>query len=291
MSFKKTLCRAALLGGLAASAIGVAPVRASDITFAVIGPHEYDLPVNFKDFNVFVQYGEYNDQNTAWDAQGNLHGVNAGNLFVGLSKYVRFFTIDGVPNIGFAWEVIVPEVAVDFPGGRVGGIGDPLTGPAVWFKPTKNSTLGFQTFLQMPIGANEVSNHYWDQNSSIFFDHQWQHVSLTGDLGIIFRSSQVITNSPMVNEPETGFFNLRVGWKNSTIIEPFVGFDWDATGVARYSHGGGVAVPASNEEALGVGFMANFNATTSLTLRYSHDVAGVNTIATNGAYLKFVRVF
>jgi len=34
--------------------------HASDIPLAIIGPHEYDLPVDFKPFNVLVQYGDGN---------------------------------------------------------------------------------------------------------------------------------------------------------------------------------------------------------------------------------------
>jgi hypothetical protein len=37
--------------------------------------------------------------------------------------------------------------------------------------------------------------------------------------------------------------------------------------------------------------MAHFSDAASLTVRYSHDVQGYNTIATNGGYLKFAYVW
>lgn len=276
---------------LAAASLGLfyvhAPAFASDITFAVIGPQEYNLPVNFQPFNVFVQYGEFNRQTQAWNSSGGLYGTTNSNLFVGLSKYVRFFTLDALPNVGLAYEVIVPTVLIASPGSNVGGVGDPLTGPAAWIKPSANSTFGVQSFVQMPIGDSDVSNHYWANYSTIFFDWQSTLLSFTGDAGAVFRSIQSAPNSPRINEGTTIFSNLRLGWKASNFWEPFVAFDWQATTAAKYAYGGGVAAPANGETALGVGVMAHFSDAASFTVRYSHDVQGYNTIGTNAAYVKF----
>lgn len=275
----------ALAGSISASA----PAQAADITFAVIGPHEYDLPVNFEPFNVFVQYGEWNSQRRAYDAKGDR--VKAGgDLFVGLSKYVHFFTIDALPNVGLAYEVIVPEVRVDVPGFHEGGIGDPLTGPAIWFKPTANSTLGFQSFLQLPIGGDKVTNDYWANYSSVFYDMQFEHVSVTGNTGFVFRSNRKGAG-PDIDEATTFHTNLRVGWKTGTMFEPFVGVDYQRTGVSKFAGTGVVAIPRSNETALGVGLMVNFTPKISFTARYSRAVDGKNTAQTNGLYGKFVYLW
>ncbi|MDI9847463.1 transporter [Rhodoblastus sp. 17X3] len=265
---------------------------ASDITFAVIGPQEYNLPVNFKDpFNVFVQYGEFNSTNQAWSPSGGLYKTPNTDLFVGLSKYVRFWTFDSIPNVGFAYEVIVPEVMVTGPFDAVKGIGDPLTGPAVWFKPTKDTTLGLQSFVQIPIGQTEVSNHYWANYSSIFFDWQSPLLAFTGNAGAVFRSIQSAPGSLRVNEGTTLHTNLRLSWKATTFWEPFVAFDWQTTGGANYAYGGGVAALANQETALGAGVMAHFSPVASLTLRYSRGVEGYNTGLTNAGYLKFAYVW
>ena len=181
-------------------AIGLAatPALADNITFAVIGPHEYDLPVDFKPFNVVVQYGENNTGNRAFNGYGNSVPGNYQNQFVGLSKYVFFWCFPGINDIGFAYEVITPEVGVTGPGTGSGvrGIADTLTGPAMWIKPTPNTTLGVQNFLQVPIGMQSVTNGYWANYASIFFDAQWPVASLTGNLGAVTRSIQQLPGLP-----------------------------------------------------------------------------------------------
>ena len=172
--------RCLLLAAAAVLGLAATPARADHITFAVIGPHEYDLPVDFQPFNVFVQYGDNNVGNLAFNNYGGIVHGNDDNSFVGLSKYVFFWCFPNITNIGFAYEVITPEVGVTGPGTGEGvrGIGDTLTGPAMWFKPTPNSTLGVQNFLQVPVGMPRVTNGYWADYASIFFDAQWPMVSL-----------------------------------------------------------------------------------------------------------------
>ncbi len=265
--------------------------HAADITFAVIGPHEYELPVNFKPFDVFVQYGEINNQARTFTNSGRTIPGPSGNLLVGLSKYVHFFTIDALPNVGFAYEVIVPEVRIDVPGTHVGGIGDPLTGPAVWIKPTPESTLGFQSFLQFPVGTREVSNNYYANYSSVFFDYQWPALSFTGNIGGVFRTDSSTNGAPDVSQGTTFHVNLRWGWKNDSIIEPFVAYDFQATGVSRFVNTGLTAIPANHENAVGAGLMFKFSPTTSLTLRYSRGIEGKNVVRTDGGYLKFAYIW
>jgi hypothetical protein len=268
-----------------------APAVAADITFAVIGPHEYELPVNFKPFNVFVQYGQWNNQSKAYDASGKRVDGSGGDLFVGLSKYVYFWTFDAIPDVGFAYEIIVPEVRIDVPGFHEGGVGDPLTGPAVWFKPNANSTIGFQSFLQIPIGGDKVTNDYWANYSSLFYDYQWEHFSFTGNTGFVFRTDRKASGLPDIDQATTFHTNVRFGWKASTMFEPFVGVDYQRTGTSRFTTSNAVAIPSSNETALGVGLMVNFSPKTSLTVRYSHAVDGKNTTKTNGVYGKYVLVW
>ena len=292
MENKITGMRALALGAAMALPLAASSAaKASDIPFAVIGPQEYNLPVNFQPFNVFVQYGEYNNQGKAWNSSGDLHSTTNGDLFVGLSKYVRFFTLDVLPNVGLAYEVIEPEVMLTGPAADAKGFGDPLTGPAAWIKPNADSTFGVQSFVQIPIGESQVSNHYWANYSTFLFDFQTTLLGFTGDAGAVFRSIQTAPGSPRVHEGTTLFSNLRLSWKVTKLWEPFVAFDWQTTSAAHFSQSGGVAAPANAETALGVGVMAHFSDLVSLTLRYSHDVQGYNTIATNGAYLKFVYIW
>ncbi len=279
----------------AAAAIGFAatPALADNITFAVIGPHEYDLPVDFKPFNVFVQYGENNIGSQAYNNYGGTIAGSKQNQFVGLSKYVFFWCFPGIKDIGFAYEVITPEVGVTGPGtgNGVRGIGDTLTGPAMWFKPTPNSTLGVQNFLQLPIGMPRVTNGYWANYASIFFDAQWPMVSLTGNLGAVTRSMQQLPYAPEAVAGTTFHFNARLGWVNPTIFEPFLAVDWQTQSSAYQVENGLVLAPHSEETALGAGVMFKFSPTMSLTVRYSHAVQGRNVDLTNAGYFKLAYVW
>lgn len=280
---------AAAFAALAFSPSGSA--QAADITFAVIGPREYELPVNFKPFDVFVQYGMINNQASTFTNTGRTIDGPGGNLLVGLSKYVHFFTLDALPNVGLAYEVIIPTVRIDVPGTHVGGIGDPLTGPAAWIKPTPESTLGVQSFMQFPVGTREVSNNYYANYSSVFFDYQWPAVSFTGNIGGVFRTDSTTSGAPDVSQGSTFHVNLRWGWKNSTSIEPFIAYDFQSTGVSRFVNTNITAIPANHETALGAGLMFTFSPTTSLTLRYSRGIDGRNVVRTDGGYLKFVYLW
>ena len=42
----------------------------ADVTLGIIGPHEYDLPVDFKPFNVLVQYGDGNAAGHSYNSLG-----------------------------------------------------------------------------------------------------------------------------------------------------------------------------------------------------------------------------
>lgn len=283
-----TVCLAAAVG-----AVGAGPVWAEDITFAVIGPHEYDLPVNFKPFNVFVQYGEANFSSQAFDRNGQIVNAPHQQLAVGLSKYVHFWTFAEIPNVGFAYEVIVPEVHIQTDGARdVNGVGDTLTGPALWFKPTENTTLGFQSFFTAPIGTSQVTNNYFSNYSSIFYDYQGKWFDITGNTGGIFRTDRRGPGLTPLQEGTTFHTNLRVGLKTNTVLEPFVGIDYDTT-TSNVDRTTGLAIPLSSHRdlAAGGGVMMTMSKDINLTLRYSRSIAGANTYLTNAGYLKFVYLF
>lgn len=275
-----------------ALAIGAsAPAAAADITFAVIGPHEYELPVNFKPFNVFVQYGEFNDGSRQFDDTGHVVRGHGPDMFVGLSKYVHFWSFDRLPGVGFAYEVIQPEVHVTGPGPKPSGLGDTLTGPAIWFKPSARTTLGLQSFLQVPDGQHSVTNHDWADYTSLFFDVEEGRFGVTGDLGAVFRSNRHRHDAPDVDEGTSYHLNVRASYRATRRIEPFVSVDWQETGKSRLVDS--TELPFSHQEdtALGAGMMIHLGKADSFTLRYSRSVEGRNVPLTNAAYLKFVHLW
>ncbi len=281
---------------LAAAALAALPSVASaeNVTFAVIGPHEYELPVNFKDFDAFVQYGFANPTDQTFTANGGLTKTTDQDLNVGLTKLVRFITFDGLPNVGFAPEAIVPEINSSVSGkANQYGIGDPIFGGAAWIKPNKDSTFGFQTFIQAPIGSEMFSNHYYDNISTILFDYQAKHWDLTGDAGGVFRSDERAPGADRVDPGTSGFVNLRIGWKLNQPqipIEPFAALDYEYDTNQKDLVTGLQSAPHTEDLALGAGGVLTISDKYNLTIRYSRSVYGVNELPTNAVYVKFVSI-
>lgn len=264
--------------------------HANNITFAVIAPHEYELPVNYDDFSVFVQYNQINSSSKFYNNNGNLVDNPGGrqNMYVGLSKYVYFTTFDALPGVGWAFEAIVPEVRIDLKNANnPSGVGDPIFGFATWIKPTPNSTLGVQSFLQPPIGSREVTNNYWNNLSSVLFDIQFEKISFVGDVGGVFAFSEEKRLGSF--RPGDSFHtNLRWGYKfddKSIPFEPYVAFDFQSDGTDRFA-GSRVANSAGRDLSLGGGVVWKINDQYSIAAHYSRSVDGRNVVPTNAVYFR-----
>ncbi len=256
----------------------------AQVTFDVIGPHEYDLPVNFEPFNVFVQYGFVQNDSEFWDADGDRVAGSGARRTVGLSKYVHFWTPNFNRNIGLAWEVIQPEIsirdrsAIDPADRNLSGFGDTLTGFAAWFKPTPKSTLGIQSFLQIPWGDKNVSDTNWKNLTSLLWytplvgEFDW-----TGDAGFTWQSPRVDGTNP-----GTIFYtNNRFGYRVSTWLEPFLALD--------YEHLDSYALqPEAWAFDGGLGLMVFTYEGQSITLRYSTSLKAENHTDNNSWNLKYV---
>ena len=256
---------------------------AAQTTFDVIGPHEYDLPVDFQPFNVFVQYAYVQRNNRSFDSSGNRVKGSGSDAIVGLSKYVRFWTPDFNRKIGLAWEVIVPEISLrnDRNNTQASGIGDPMTGFAVWYKPRTDLTLGFQSFLQIPAGSTDVSDRNWKNLSSAFWD--WRltdKLGWTADAGVVFQSEKTDGTRP----GNTFHTNHRLGYRVTGLLEPFVALDYESTS-------GRNGNPSARALDGGVGMMFHTFDNQSITLRYSSSIEGKNHVANNSLNLKYAYVW
>jgi len=252
-------------------------------TFDVIGPHEYDLPVNYSPFNVFVQYSYIQDDSHVWNGNGDLVKGSGAQRIVGMSKYVHFWTPDFNHNIGLAWEVIQPEIAIrnDGPGNDVSGLGDTITGFATWFKPTPNSTFGIQSFVQIPWGTPDVSDGVWKNLTSFLWDVRLPaNFGWTADAGYVWQSK----NDDDQQAGITFHTNQRFGWQANKWFEPFLALDYEHTNASG-------ALPTSWALDGGAGVMFNFYKAESITLRYSTSFAGENHSDNNSWNLKYVHVW
>lgn len=279
--------------GVAFAAALVSTHAAAQVTFDVIGPHEYDLPVGYQPWNVFVQYVTIQDNDRAFDDGGDrVHLDRDSTSVVGLSKWVHFFTVDSLPNVGMGFEVIQPEVstrldATDVSNAKTSsGFGDTLIGYAIWYKPTEGSTLGLQTFLQMPIGGDEVSDTNWKNLTSLLWYVPFGHgFGWTGDAGFVFQSPR----DDGVHPGTTVHTNNRIGYKATDLLEPFLAVDYEHTGKGSIRGGGDTA--ESHVLDLGAGVMFNLYKNQSLALRYSHSIEGENHGSNNSINIKYVYVF
>jgi opacity protein-like surface antigen len=269
-----------------------ARVDASGIPLSVVGPHEYALPVNYESFNAVAQYAFVQTDNMAFDSTGKRVAGPGTFTAVGFTKYVRFFTFKSLPDVGFAWEVLEPEISVQGPGVSVTGFGDPLTGLAVWMKPSKNSTLGVQSFLSIPAGSDAVSDKTWGSLTTIVGDVQLGNLDIDGQTGVIFKSTRHLTGADDVNPGATFHANLRAGYRVHEYLEPFLAADYQTTGTSTNDvTGRDIPVSASSELTLGGGLMVHFTNPMSLTVRYDYGVDGKNTPVTSALYLKIAYIW
>lgn len=240
-------------------------------TFDVIGPREYELPVGYQPFNVFVQYSYVQNHDKRWDELGNKVDGSGAQQIVGMSKYVHFWTPEFSNKVGLAWEVIQPEIAIrdrdaSVPDGHISGFGDTITGFAGWIKPTANSTFGIQSFVQIPWGDKSVSDTNWKNLTSFLWDVRLPYnFGWTADAGWVWQGEKDNGTTPGT----TFHTNQRFGWQFAGWIEPFLALDYEHTS----SFDG---IPVSWALDGGVGVMINTYKGQSLTLRYSQTLDAEN---------------
>ena len=251
-------------------------------TFDVIGPGEYNLPVDFEPFNVFVQYATVQDNDKVRDADGDKVDGPGTQTLVGLSKYVRFWSPEGNRSIGLAYEIIVPEIGVrDTDGGAYsGGLGDPLTGFAVWYKPSDGSTFGLQSFMQIPVGTSAVSDTNWKNLTSFLWNWRIGKLQIDGDAGVVWQDTR--TNG--VRPGLTVHTNNRFAYRITQRLEPFFALDYEQTEAND-------GLPESWAFDGGLGVVLHTFSNQSIALRYSTTLAGESHAQNDSLNLKYAYVW
>ena len=279
--------KAAIYALVAAGFLCLGSTAQAQTTFDVIGPKEYDLPVDFDPFNVFVQYAYIQDNAHVWDANGNKVAGDGSQVISGLSKYVHFWTPNFSNKVGMAFEIIQPELAIrnrgaaDPDGRHVSGFGDTITGFATWFKPTPETTLGIQSFVQIPWGDEDVSDTNWKNLTSLlWYTPLIGKFDWTGDAGFVWQSTK---DNGM--KPGTTFHtNNRFGYQLFDWFEPFVGLDYEHTQAFD-------TVPEAWSLDGGLGFMVSYYENHSLTLRYSKSLEGENHSYNDSWNLRYIYLW
>lgn len=263
---------------IAVTAVGTS--AQAQVSRGFIAPHEYALPVGFTPFNVFVEYATLQRTKHVLDANGDKVRGNDADVLVALSKYVHFWTPASNPNVGLAWEIIVPKVGVRDKIARTstGGIGDPLTGFAAWYKPRENMTLGMDLFLQVPVGDKDVGGgDRWNVIGAIIFDAQFDKINYTGNLGMNLPGATVQGPRP----GKIWHMNNRLGYRATELIEPYVGLDYE-----RQEARSGQLRNYETVAALGVMFHTYKNS--SIAVHYQKGIDGESRPESNNLNVRFV---
>lgn len=258
----------------------IASSAQAQISRGFIAPHEYALPVGFDPFNVFVEYATLQRTKDIWNANGDKVGGSDTDVLVALSKYVHFWTPASNPNIGLAWEIIVPKVGVRDKAARTstGGIADPLTGFAVWYKPRDNMTLGLDAFIQVPIGDKDVGGgDRWNVISAIIFDAQFGKINYTGNLGVNLPGASAQGPRP----GKLWHMNNRLGYRATDLIEPYVGLDYERQEARS-------GLPKNHETAAAIGVMFHTYKHSSIAVHYQKGIDGESRPLSNNLNLRFV---
>ncbi|HEX7348264.1 MAG TPA: hypothetical protein VF264_01265 [Rhodanobacteraceae bacterium] len=295
----RALTAALALAGLATFGFSQT-AAASNPTYAIVGPSEWNLPI-VPSANVIMQTGIGQVSGSLYDANGNRQGIPSTHLIAGITRFAHLFSLKSMPNTGFFWEVLLPEISVYGHGNSVSGLGDPLLDFTAYWKPTPQSTVGFQNIVSTTFGSNELSNHFWEYMPSFIGDVNIQKWELDGTLGMGFASDRNV-NGTTTDIGNMYFAQGSVLFHATESIAPFVNFNYQKN-EASHDQATGALMPGAapvfacagpggcHESDLGAGLKFNWGASRWLSVWYTAGIDGQNTVRTNALYLRFVNIF
>lgn len=296
---RRIACAASVFAILATSQVAMAIPP----TFSVIAPNEFALPIPKPDHGItfFINDSTYTGDDTAFDNNGNTVNVSpSGNSLLTIARIGHIFSLSALPNVGMYWEFLQPAAYVQRGGTSVTGLVDPLVGGGVYINPVKNLTLGTEQFFQLPIGSNELSNHYFVYYPQLFGDYSYKHFGIDFLAGAAFKTNQR-NNGNIVSEGNDYYADLRLRYELNHYLTPYFSYDFTTTNSRRYKtvaptntlNTVGDVVPSSNQNNVGGGLQIFLRKDhlSSLSIAYSHGLAGKNAIQTNGVLAEFLYLF
>lgn len=264
---------------------GFKKAEAGLIPYSVIGVNEFNLPVNYQPFNVFLSYNVYRDEGKSWDGQSG-----SRSTLLSVEKYARFFKIDALPKVGFLWEVVVGAGSVTNKDDTSNtGLIDAQTGFLAWVRPTDNLTTGLEYFVYLPFGSNELSGHSLDNSIAFTTNYKLGQFTLDGDVGYKIKGDYK-HGGVHAEQGDTVFGNLVLAYQFLKNVEPMLKVDFQATGPGKDKLTNN---KTSGSEELAGGIGNHFNLTDKLSgdIWYSHGLTGRNTTKTNSVLMRIVYVF
>jgi len=257
----------------------------AQVTFDVIGPREYDMPVGLAaPVNVFVQYAYYQDNQRIFNTNSDRQRAGDGSrAFVGQSKYVRFWSPENSPDVGQGFVAILPEISIrnsslPNPDDRhVSGLADPILGYVLYRKFTPNLILGVQSYVQLPVGTHEVSDTNWKNLTSGFWNWGVGDFVWSGDFGFVWQSRRDDNVRPAMS----WHGNHRFSYRLTPRVEPFLALDHEHI---RKHHSG---TPSARVLDGGLGVSITTYPNQSIALRYTQSISGRNHSVADAFHLKY----
>ena len=265
--------------------------------FTIIGPKEWDLPIAKPNHGIsaFFQTAVYTFDTRNFDMQGNnVQATNKGRSFLGLTRFAHVFSFKSLPGVGFFWEYLQPEVRVTKNNGTgtVSGLGDPLIDGAVYTRPVKNLMVGVQNIVSVPVGNNDLTKNYWEDDPSIMTDYQMGRVGFDNTVGVGIKSTYH-AKGVTANEGDDFYEDARLRYTLNHYLTPFISYDYARTYGGHYLKGKSGNIPSSYQDIAGAGTLIYLKSNHKewLDLWYDVGFAGRNATRVNGIFSRFVYLF
>ena len=278
----------------------VATASAGGLPSAVM-PHEYALPLTGPDKKIqaVTLYFAEDYVGKSYNSNGDeISAPTTTRSYSMTQRYYQLFQFEALPSIGFGWQAFLSEVRSETKNNATGartisqGLGDPTLSGAAWIKPTNNSTLSYLFYIDMPFGSAGVSRDYYRFRNTIGYDIQLGELNIDGAATVVFNTNKTTAKVSTDLEPGTIFnHSLRLAYRFWGAFEPFVGYDFQATGPTKFAESGSTVVGSQYEHGITGGLEVKIPGGHKLGLKYEQGIAGKNTSVTETLHFKYSYMF
>jgi hypothetical protein len=258
--------------------------------FELLEGADWNLPIVPSAYGL-IQRGMYQSSGTSYGARGETTSGPSTTEYLGITSLFHVFSYEALPNVGFAWEVLQPEVSVQPPGyaQSVSGLGDPLLYMSVYTRPLPNLMVGLQSFTSFPTGDSEVSSHRFEYIPHIAVDYTLGQWGFDGTFGAALFSTQH-NGIDSVRSGNQYSAETALRYRVNGTFEPYVVNTYQTqnsgTTVVTKSY-----IPGNHQDDVGGGVKINFTQKRWISIWYYNTISGENVSKTNAAYFQFVNLF
>jgi Putative MetA-pathway of phenol degradation len=259
--------------------------KANAVVYEDVGAGEYLLPIEYDVITAYIAYNIIQDMDDVWDGED----MDA-TLLVNANKLTRFYKIPALPEVGLLFEAVLGWASFEDRDANesVGGMFDPLVGHAIWINPIPSWTTGFEYWLHVPLGDNDLSDHGFKQDFVWINHNQFGDFGLDWDLGYRVRHDAQVGGDD-IDPGDSVFANVIASYKVNDYFIPTMHWGYESRDSGDSEVDG--KLPSSDEEYLGFGNAFKITEKLSSEIWYSKGISGRNTVRTDSFYLRFQYIF